>query len=38
MLSKLSLLEIREINKFKALPKEIVRLLEKADIPLIHQW
>ena len=30
------LLEIREINKFKALPKEIVRLLEKADIPLIH--
>ena len=30
------LLEILEINKFKALPKEIVKLLEKADIPLIH--
>ena len=30
------LLEILEINKFKALPKKILRLLEKADIPLIH--
>ena len=30
------LLEILEINKFKALPKEIVKLLEMADICLLY--